>query len=88
MNKYIYHGGKSTEEGLATVSVAKMPGTDRYDVQLDFSSPAAAMDALEAPIRGYEQRLGVPAHHVLAVLASVMTVPCGQIERDGIGNEL
>lgn len=46
MNKYIYHGGKSTEEGLATISVAKIPGTDRYDVQLDFSSPAAAMDAL------------------------------------------
>lgn len=61
MNRYIYHGGKSTEEGLATVSVAKMPGTDRYDVQLDFSSPAAAMDALEALIRGYEVCLGVPA---------------------------
>ena len=75
MNKYIYHGGKSAEEGLATVSVAKTPGTDRYDVQLDFSSPAAAMDALEALIRGYEVWLGVPAHHVLAVLATVMTVP-------------
>jgi len=82
MNKYIYHGENRTKEGSATVSVSKTAGTDQYDVQLDFSSTAAALDALEALIRGYEQRLGVPAHHVLAVLATVMTVPCGAGRRD------
>jgi len=81
MDKYIYHGGNRTLGESATVSVSKSSDDDKFKVSLDVSSTASAMDALEALIRGYEMWLGVPAHHVLAVLATVMTVPCGQIEK-------
>lgn len=73
----VYHGGARTREEQVTVEVHKEPGGDRFCQVIEASSTAAAMDALEALIRGYEQWLGVPAHHVLAVLATVMTVPGG-----------
>lgn len=81
MNKYIYHGGTRTAKEHATVSVTKTHGDDKFHVTLDVSGTAAAMDALEAVVRGYEQLLGVPAHHILNVLGTVMTVPCGRVER-------
>lgn len=81
MNKYIYRGGKRTAREQATISVEKAYCDDKFNVMLDVSSTAAAMDALEAVVRGYEQLLGVPAHHILNVLATVMTVPCGRVER-------
>lgn len=81
MNKYIYYGGKRTSGEQATVSVEKTPGDDKFYVTLDVSSTAAAMDALEAIVRGYEQWMNVPACHILNVLATVMTVPCGHVER-------
>ena len=71
MNKYIYHGGKSAEEGLATVSVAKTPGTDRYDVQFEFYSISAGMNALEAIVRCYAEYMGVPPCHIASVLGVV-----------------
>ena len=81
MDHYICHGGRRTLGESAQVSLQKTPGDDHFSVKIDCSSTASAMDALEALIRGYEVFLGVPAHHVLAVLATVMTVPCGQIEK-------
>ena len=80
MDQYIYHGGNRTITESATVSLQKSPGDDHFSVKIDCSSTASAMDALKAIVRAYEQWLGVPAHHVLAVLATVMTVPCGHIE--------
>lgn len=81
MNKYIYHGGKRTTQTKATISVTKTPGDDKFHVTIDVSSTAAAMDALEAIVRGYEQWMNVPAHHILNVLATVMTVPRCGVER-------
>ena len=76
----VYHGGKRTQGERVKLEVRKEEGSDGFCQVIEASSTAAAMDALEALIRGYEQFLGVPAHHVLAVLATVMTVPCGHIE--------
>ena len=73
----VYHGGKRTQGERVKLEVRKEEGSDRFCQVIEASSTAAAMDALEALIRGYEQFLGVPAHHVLAVLATVMTVPGG-----------
>lgn len=73
----VYHGGKRTQGERVTLEVHKEEGSDRFCQVIEASSTAAAMDALEALIRGYEVWLGVPAHHVLAVLATVMTVPSG-----------
>ena len=73
----VYHGGKRTQGQQVILEVHKQEGSDRFCQVLEASSTAAAMDALEALIRGYERWLGVPAHHVLAVLATVMTVPNG-----------
>lgn len=81
MNKYIYHGGHRTAKEHATVSVTKTHGDDKFHVTLDVSSTVAAMDALEAIVRGYEQWMNVPSAHILNVLATVMTVPCGSIEK-------
>lgn len=81
MNKYIYHGGHRITREQATVSVTKTPGDDKFHVTIDVSSTSAAMDSLEAIVRGYEQWMNVPAHHILNVLATVMTVPCGSIEK-------
>ena len=80
MENYIYHGGRRTLGESAQVSLEKNHGNDQFLVKIDCSSTASGMDALEAIVRAYEQWLGVPAHHVLAVLATVMTVPCGHIE--------
>ena len=80
MDKYIYYGGRRTLGESAQVSLEKNHGNDHFLVKIDCSSTASGMDALEAIMRAYEQWLGVPAHHVLAVLATVMTVPCGHIE--------
>ena len=73
----VYHGGKRTRQARVNIQLNKEEGTDRFCQVIEASSTAAAMDALEALIRGYEAFLGVPAHHVLAVLATVMTVPSG-----------
>lgn len=73
----VYCGGKRTQQGRVHIQLDKEEGTDRFRQVIEASSTAAAMDALEAIIRGYEAWLGVPAHHVLAVLATVMTVPGG-----------
>lgn len=73
----VYHGGKRTQGERVTLELHKEEGSDRFCQVIEASSTAAAMDALEALIRGYEVWLGVPAHHVLAVLATVMTVPGG-----------
>ena len=73
----VYHGGKRTQQAKVNIQLHKEAGTDRFCQVIEASSTAAAMDALEALIRGYEVWLGVPAHHVLAVLATVMTVPGG-----------
>lgn len=73
----VYHGGKRTQGERVKLEVRKEEGSDGFCQVIEASSTAAAMDALEALIRGYEQFLGVPAHHVLAVLATVMTVPGG-----------
>lgn len=43
MNKYIYHGGKSAEEGLATVSVANwMNGQQSGSSTMDIPNVASA----------------------------------------------
>lgn len=73
----VYCGGKRTQQGRVHIQLHKEEGTDRFCQVIEASSTAAAMDALEALVRGYEVFLGVPAHHVLAVLATVMTVPGG-----------
>ncbi len=73
----VYHGGKRTQQARVHIQLDKEEGSDRFCQVIEASSTAAAMDALEALIRGYEVWLGVPAHHVLAVLATVMTVPGG-----------
>ena len=73
----VYHGGKRTQGQQVTLEVHKEEGSDRFCQVIEASSTAAAMDALEALIRGYEIWLGVPAHHILAVMATVMTVPVG-----------
>ncbi|MBM6896883.1 hypothetical protein H9X86_05815 [Pseudoflavonifractor capillosus] len=73
----VYHGGKRTQQARVNIELHKEEGTDCFCQVIEASSTAAAMDALEALIRGYEVWLGVPAHHVLAVLATVMTVPGG-----------
>jgi len=73
----VYCGGKRTQQARVHIQLDKEEGTDRFCQVIEASSTAAAMDALEALIRGYEMWLGVPAHHVLAVLATVMTVPGG-----------
>ena len=83
MDKYIYYGGRRTLGEYAGVSLEKNHGNDQFLVKIDCSSTASGMDALEAIVRAYEQWLGVPAHHILAVLATVMTVPCGHIENVG-----
>lgn len=89
MDKYIYHGGRRTLGESAQVSLEKNQGNDQFSVKIDCSSTASGMDALEAIVRAYEQWLGVPAHHVLAVLATVMTVPCGQIENvSALGDQM
>lgn len=80
MDKYIYYGGRRTLGESAQVSLEKNHGNDHFLVKIDCSSTASGMDALEAIVRAYEQWSGVPAHHMLAVLATVMTVPCGHIE--------
>ena len=77
----VYHGGKRTQQAQVNIQLHKQPGSDRFCQVIEASSTAAAMDALEALIRGYEVWLGVPAHHVLAVLATVMTAPgAGRME--------
>ena len=73
----VYCGGKRTLGERVRLEVHKDEGSDRFYQVIEASSTAAAMDALEALVRGYEQWLGVPAHHVLAVLAAAMTVPGG-----------
>ncbi|OUN21607.1 hypothetical protein [Pseudoflavonifractor sp. An85] len=73
----VYHGGKRTQQARVHIQLDKEEGGDRFCQVIEASSTAAAMDALEALIWGYERWLGVPAHHVLAVLATVMTVPNG-----------
>lgn len=75
--KMVYHGGKRTQPARVHIQLDKEEGSDRFCQVMQASSTAAAMDALEALVRGYEAWLGVPAHHVLAVLATVMTVPGG-----------
>lgn len=75
--KMVYHGGKRTQPARVHIQLDKEEGSDRFCQIIEASSTAAAMDALEALVRGYEAWLGVPAHHVLAVLATVMTVPGG-----------
>ena len=89
MDKYIYHSGNRTLGASATVSVSKSPGDDQFKVSLDVSSTASAMDALEAIVRCYSEWMCVPVAHILCVMATVITgCPSGQIERDGVGNEL
>lgn len=82
MDKYIYHGGNRTIEESANVLVSKSLGDDCFRVSIDASSTSSIMDALEAIVRCYSEWLGVPAAHILCVMATVITgCASGQIEK-------
>ena len=58
-----------------TITLEKKAGSDKFHRKIEASSAPAALNALAVLIRAYAELVGLNSLEVLAVLATVMTVP-------------
>lgn len=66
------------QEALAaevTITLEKKAGSEKFRRKIEASSASAALNALAVLIRAYAELVGLNSVEVLALLATVMTVP-------------
>lgn len=69
-----------------TITLEKKAGSDKFHRKIEASSASAALNGLAVLLREYAALVGLNQLEVLAVLATVMTVPGIQDDGNYMGN--